>query len=259
MGRPQGPWILPAADDFSPAIGGMLSLSRIASWNFRRTCRGNSARLAVIPTVNGRLYVDTTPHRACIFSARLPAQQSTPGTEGLARVAGSGCHYMVLWMDRTDDVHHIGWRGVPCIGQAPFTNGATSSPISVTGTTFTRALSIRAPWPQGNRSSTSCCTTMLAVAMTGGHPSTVYSTCPSSLGRLPPRESVRSSWTDEPAQITARGRRSECRVRSARPRLDAVPRELRESLVSRCWCTTRLAPTKAQAPQALPMTTRRAA
>jgi len=43
--------------------------------------------------------------------------------EGSRALAGIGCHYMVLWMDReTSTFTHMGAEGVTWVGQAPFTN-----------------------------------------------------------------------------------------------------------------------------------------
>ncbi|MET0335961.1 MAG: indolepyruvate ferredoxin oxidoreductase family protein, partial [Rhizobacter sp.] len=47
---------------------------------------------------------------------------STKVPEGSRAVAGIGCHYMVVWMDRsTSTFTQMGGEGVPWVGQAPFT------------------------------------------------------------------------------------------------------------------------------------------
>ena len=38
-------------------------------------------------------------------------------------MAGIGCHYMAVWMDRsTSTFTQMGGEGVPWVGQSPFTN-----------------------------------------------------------------------------------------------------------------------------------------
>ncbi|WP_295990137.1 indolepyruvate ferredoxin oxidoreductase family protein, partial [Rugamonas sp.] len=52
-----------------------------------------------------------------------PHNSSTKVPEGSRALAGIGCHYMVLWMDReTSTFTHMGAEGVTWVGQAPFTN-----------------------------------------------------------------------------------------------------------------------------------------
>ncbi|HET9148300.1 MAG TPA: indolepyruvate ferredoxin oxidoreductase family protein, partial [Acetobacteraceae bacterium] len=60
-----------------------------------------------------------TPH----FCSGCPHNTSTRLPEGSRGLAGIGCHYMAMWMDRRTDVFsHMGGEGAAWIGQAPFTN-----------------------------------------------------------------------------------------------------------------------------------------
>ncbi|MEO7493697.1 MAG: indolepyruvate ferredoxin oxidoreductase family protein, partial [Massilia sp.] len=62
---------------------------------------------------------DRTP----FFCSGCPHNTSTKVPEGSRALAGIGCHYMVLWMDReTSTFTHMGGEGVTWVGQAPFTN-----------------------------------------------------------------------------------------------------------------------------------------
>jgi indolepyruvate ferredoxin oxidoreductase len=62
---------------------------------------------------------DRTPY----FCSGCPHNTSTKVPEGSRALAGIGCHYMVLWMDReTSTFTHMGAEGVTWVGQAPFTN-----------------------------------------------------------------------------------------------------------------------------------------
>ncbi|WP_447650350.1 indolepyruvate ferredoxin oxidoreductase family protein [Pseudomonas abietaniphila] len=59
-----------------------------------------------------------TPH----FCSGCPHNSSTKVPEGSRALAGIGCHYMTIWMDReTDTFTQMGGEGVTWIGQAPFT------------------------------------------------------------------------------------------------------------------------------------------
>ncbi|HYW02469.1 MAG TPA: indolepyruvate ferredoxin oxidoreductase family protein [Gammaproteobacteria bacterium] len=55
------------------------------------------------------------------FCSGCPHNTSTRVPEGSRALAGIGCHYMVMWMDRnTETFTHMGGEGAPWIGQAPF-------------------------------------------------------------------------------------------------------------------------------------------
>ncbi|MFO6420405.1 indolepyruvate ferredoxin oxidoreductase family protein [Hylemonella sp. W303a] len=57
------------------------------------------------------------------FCAGCPHNTSTRVPEGSRAMAGIGCHYMALWMDRaTLGFTQMGGEGVPWVGQQPFTN-----------------------------------------------------------------------------------------------------------------------------------------
>ena len=56
------------------------------------------------------------------FCSGCPHNTSTRVPAGSRAMAGIGCHYMAIWMDRsTETFTHMGGEGVPWIGQAPFT------------------------------------------------------------------------------------------------------------------------------------------
>ncbi len=63
--------------------------------------------------------VTRTPY----FCSGCPHNTSTKVPEGSRAMAGIGCHFMALWMDRsTETFTHMGGEGVPWVGVAPFTN-----------------------------------------------------------------------------------------------------------------------------------------
>src|SRR5499426_514364 len=63
--------------------------------------------------------VTRTPY----FCSGCPHNTSTKVPEGSRAMAGIGCHFMALWMNRsTETFTHMGGEGAPWIGQAPFTS-----------------------------------------------------------------------------------------------------------------------------------------
>jgi indolepyruvate ferredoxin oxidoreductase len=64
-----------------------------------------------------------TTVRQPYFCSGCPHNTSTRVPEGSRAMAGIGCHFMALWMDRnTATFTHMGGEGAPWIGQAPFTD-----------------------------------------------------------------------------------------------------------------------------------------
>lgn len=57
------------------------------------------------------------------FCSGCPHNTSTHVPEGSRALAGIGCHYMTMWMDRSTYMFtQMGGEGVPWIGQSPFTS-----------------------------------------------------------------------------------------------------------------------------------------
>jgi indolepyruvate ferredoxin oxidoreductase len=87
-----------------------------------------AVRVALIEAKEQSLVVTTVagaapgPERAPWFCSGCPHNTSTKVPEGSRAVAGIGCHYMAVWMDRsTVSFSQMGGEGVSWIGQAPFT------------------------------------------------------------------------------------------------------------------------------------------
>jgi indolepyruvate ferredoxin oxidoreductase len=124
-----GDWLLPATYELNPAQIARAIASRIAHY-----CAGHPVAkrvqervafleakelaLKTLPT-KANPETDRTPY----FCSGCPHNSSTKVPEGSRALAGIGCHYMVLWMDReTSTFTHMGAEGVTWVGQAPFTN-----------------------------------------------------------------------------------------------------------------------------------------
>lgn len=82
---------------------------------------------AKVDWFNGRqatqMQVVTPVTRTPYFCSGCPHNTSTKVPQGSRALAGIGCHFMALWMDRnTETFTHMGGEGVPWVGIAPFTN-----------------------------------------------------------------------------------------------------------------------------------------
>jgi indolepyruvate ferredoxin oxidoreductase len=229
---PQGNWILPAADEFSPAIVAKAIAARIGKLELPADVRaGIQARLAVIAaSERSALHVDPAPQRLPYFCSGCPHNTSTRVPEGSRAVAGIGCHYMVVWMDRqTSTFTQMGGEGVPWIGQAPFTQERHIFANLGDGTYFHSGyLAIRA----AVAAKVPITYKLLyndAVAMTGGQhvdgvldvPQLTRQVAAEGVGRI-------VVVTDEPRKYGARAAFAPGVTIRPRIELDAVQRELRE-------------------------------
>jgi indolepyruvate ferredoxin oxidoreductase len=94
------------AMEIDPEIAALLRAK--ADWFHGRDA---SQVQAVVP-------ITRTPY----FCSGCPHNTSTKVPEGSRALAGIGCHFMTLWMDRsTETFTHMGGEGVPWTGIAPFT------------------------------------------------------------------------------------------------------------------------------------------
>ena len=122
--NPSENWLLRAKADLTPAIIAKAIAKRLKKLGVGSDIVARmDQRLA---TIEGRerqlseLKVDTGD-RAPWFCSGCPHNTSTRVPEGSRAVAGIGCHYMTVWMDRsTSTFTQMGGEGVPWVGQAPF-------------------------------------------------------------------------------------------------------------------------------------------
>ncbi len=229
---PRGNWILPAADEFSPAIVAKAIAARIGKLELPPDVRaGIQARLAVIAaSEQATAQIDHTPERVPFFCSGCPHNTSTRVPEGSRAVAGIGCHYMVVWMDRdTATFTQMGGEGVPWIGQAPFTSEPHIFANLGDGTYFHSGyLAIRAA-VAAKVPITYKILYNDAVAMTGGQPVDGLLDVP-QLTRQVAAEGVKRIVvvTDEPGKFGTRAPFAEGVTIYPREQLDQVQRELRE-------------------------------
>ncbi|MGH6627691.1 MAG: indolepyruvate ferredoxin oxidoreductase family protein [Burkholderiaceae bacterium] len=125
MPNPSENWLLRAKADLTPAIIAKAIAKRLKKMGVPAEIAARmDARLAVIEARERSLAsvaVDTG-ERAPWFCSGCPHNTSTRVPEGSRAVAGIGCHYMTVWMDRsTSTFTQMGGEGVPWVGQQPFT------------------------------------------------------------------------------------------------------------------------------------------
>ena len=122
---PMGNWLLPAHYELSPAIIAKAIATRLDKFDLPSDVRARiAARIAVIDAKERALAKPrVTAERKPWFCSGCPHNTSTNVPEGSRAMAGIGCHYMTLWMDRnTSTFSQMGGEGVAWVGQAPFTN-----------------------------------------------------------------------------------------------------------------------------------------
>jgi len=125
MPNPGQNWLLRAKADLTPAIIASAIAKRLNKLGVPADITARmDARLAILQAKERALTevkVDTG-ERAPWFCSGCPHNTSTRVPEGSRAVAGIGCHYMTVWMDRsTSTFTQMGGEGVSWVGQAPFT------------------------------------------------------------------------------------------------------------------------------------------
>ena len=169
------------------------------------------------------------PQRVPYFCSGCPHNTSTKVPEGSRAVAGIGCHFMAMWMDRsTETFTQMGGEGASWIGQAPFTSTGHIFANLGDGTYMhSGSLAIRAAVAAGINITYKILYND-AVAMTGGQP---VEGAPSALQIVDQvaAEGVRSVHlvSDEPAQFEGAVLPKGTRLLH-RDEMDALQRELRE-------------------------------
>src|SRR5439155_1393084 len=131
--NPSSNWLLRAQADLTPAIIAKAIAKRLKKLGVDAdTAARMDARVAIIEakerslesmsvkgsTTASSAVGDRTPW----FCSGCPHNTSTKVPEGSRAVAGIGCHYMAVWMDRsTVTFSQMGGEGVSWMGQAPLT------------------------------------------------------------------------------------------------------------------------------------------
>ncbi len=120
---PRGVARLPMHHELSPAVIARAIATRLRGFDLPETLRaGIETRIALIDAKEREARRPrVTAERQPWFCSGCPHNTSTRVPQGSRAVAGIGCHYMTMWMDRrTDTFSQMGGEGAGWIGQAPF-------------------------------------------------------------------------------------------------------------------------------------------
>ena len=125
MANPSQNWLLRAKADLTPAIIAKAIAKRLKKLGVPADIVARmDQRLAIVSAREQQLIElkTDTGERAPWFCSGCPHNTSTRVPEGSRALAGIGCHYMSVWMDRsTSTFSQMGGEGVAWVGQAPFT------------------------------------------------------------------------------------------------------------------------------------------
>jgi indolepyruvate ferredoxin oxidoreductase len=229
-----GHWLLPATYELNPAQIARAIASRVSRYfaghpieaKVRERIAFLEAKEAVLKVSAPDPSKDRIPH----FCSGCPHNTSTKVPEGSRALAGIGCHYMALWMDReTATFTHMGAEGATWIGAAPFTSEKHVFANLGDGTYFhSGLLAIRAA-VAGNINITYKILYNDAVAMTGGQ-NVDGPLDPAMISRQIAAEGVSPIIvvTDDPEKYPAAIDWAPGVTIRHRSELDAVQRELRD-------------------------------
>jgi indolepyruvate ferredoxin oxidoreductase len=130
--NPSQHWLLRAQADLTPAIIAKAIAKRLGKLGVDADIlAGMAMRIGLLDAKEKSLAAltlnstgaNSTGERAPWFCSGCPHNTSTKVPEGSRAVAGIGCHFMAVWMDRsTVSFSQMGGEGVSWVGQAPFTN-----------------------------------------------------------------------------------------------------------------------------------------
>jgi indolepyruvate ferredoxin oxidoreductase len=226
--QPRGEWLLPAAGELTPAMIARVIASRIARFHTSERIKQRvefiNAKEAALS--QPKIAIARTPY----FCSGCPHNTSTKVPEGSRAVAGIGCHWMALLMDRnTSTFTHMGGEGMSWAGQAPFTKTRHIFANMGDGTYFhSGILAIRA----AIAAKVNITYKILfndAVAMTGGQPHDGMVT-PVQIARQVAAEGARKVVvvTDEPEKYSPSPFAPDVTVHH-RDELDTIQRQLREA------------------------------
>lgn len=123
MPSPSANTLLRANADLSPALIAQAIAARLTKLGVPEDIRQRMNRhLAILQAKEtGMQSLEVKGDRLPWFCSGCPHNTSTKVPEGSRAMAGIGCHFMAVWMDRsTIGFTQMGGEGVPWVGQQPF-------------------------------------------------------------------------------------------------------------------------------------------
>jgi indolepyruvate ferredoxin oxidoreductase len=229
---PRGEVLLPMQYELSPALIAKAIARRLTKLDLPADVRARiDARIAIIEAKEREASTPrTVTERQPWFCSGCPHNTSTRVPEGSRAMAGIGCHYMTIWMDRkTETFSQMGGEGVAWTGQMHFTNERHVFANLGDGTYFhSGLLAIRASIAAGANVTYKVLYND-AVAMTGGQPIDGVLTVPQIAHQVIAEGAKRVLVvTDEPEKYATGVRLPEGVKAYHRDELDRLQRELRE-------------------------------
>ena len=127
MPNPSAHTLLRANADLNPALIARAIAKRLLALGVDADTRAQlQAHLALLDAKDRAMQTLTlgaAAERMPWFCSGCPHNTSTQVPEGSRAMAGIGCHFMAVWMDRrTVGFTQMGGEGVPWVGQQPFVN-----------------------------------------------------------------------------------------------------------------------------------------
>ncbi|BAO91726.1 indolepyruvate ferredoxin oxidoreductase family protein [Caballeronia cordobensis] len=230
---PRGDWLLPAHYELSPALIAKAIARRLARADLPADVRARM--LARVETIEAKEREAAKPRvdveRKPWFCSGCPHNTSTRVPEGSRALAGIGCHYMSMWMDRkTETFSQMGGEGVAWIGQMHFSGDKHVFVNLGDGTYFhSGLLAVRAAIA-ANANITYKILYNDAVAMTGGQPVDGVLTVPQIAHQVYAEGAKRIVIvTDEPQKYDAGVALPDGVNVHHRDELDRIQRELRDT------------------------------
>jgi indolepyruvate ferredoxin oxidoreductase len=233
--NPGANWLLRAQADLTPALIAKAIAKRLKKLGVDAdTAARMDGRIALVEAKERSLQVTTVApgtDRTPFFCSGCPHNTSTRVPEGSRAVAGIGCHFMAVWMDRsTVTFSQMGGEGVSWVGQSAFTTDKHIFANLGDGTYFhSGLLAVR----QSIAAKVNITYKILfndAVAMTGGQPVDGTLRVPEMARELDAEGAKRIVIvTDEPDKYDdVKGRLPNGATVRHRDELDAVQKEVRE-------------------------------
>lgn len=117
--------ILSLHEEITTGVALRAIATRLLNFDLPEDLRKRTKNLLAYYRTRNELKIGHTPPvgRMPHFCSGCPHNTSTKVPDGSRAMAGIGCHFMAVWMDRNTETYtHMGGEGIPWVGTAPFTD-----------------------------------------------------------------------------------------------------------------------------------------